>query len=268
MMMIRPILLLLLTVFPFCFAEAGIVVLNGLSHTYKVENGKVYQGKIAIENNGKQSQNVKLFLQDFSYQADGTFYYSPPHSNIKSNAGWIRMNTNLITLRQKEKTEVYYEIMIPDQVSEPGSYWSVIMVEPVEDLRPDESAQGINITSVIRYAIQIITDLHTEKARPDLKFEGIKIEKQNGKQWLNIAVANKGNLYCKPTVTIEIYDKATGRKTGTFSGQAMGILPQTSKSFPIDIGNMPPSRYSAVLVAADDDDNAFALTTELEIKNE
>lgn len=268
MMMIRPILLLLLSFFPFYFAEAGIVVLNGLSHTYKVENGKVYQGKIAIENNGRQSQNVKLFLQDFSYQADGTLSYLPPHSNIKSNAEWIRMNTNLITLKAKEKTEVYYEITVPDHLSEPGSYWSVIMVEPVEDPKPADGSQGISITSVIRYAIQVITDFHAEKARPDLKFEGIKIEKENGRQFLNIAVANKGNLYCKPTVTIEIYHTSDGRKTGTFSGQAMGILPQTSKSFPIDIGKMPPARYSAVLMATDEDENAFAITTELEIKNE
>ena len=33
---------------------------------------------------------------------------------------------------------------------------------------------GINITSVVRYAIQIITDYGTENIKPDLKFESIK----------------------------------------------------------------------------------------------
>jgi hypothetical protein len=82
------------------------------------------------------------------------------------------MNTNLVTLKSKGKTEIYYEITVPDQLSEPGSYWSVIIVEPVEEINPDENKQGVSITSIIRYAIQVITDLDAEQAKPDLKFEG------------------------------------------------------------------------------------------------
>lgn len=266
--MIKRIILLLIFLFQFCILRAGIVVLNGLSHTYKVENGKVYKGKIAIENTGNQQQSVKLFLQDFSYKSDGSINYSAPHTNNKTNTDWIKMNTNLITLKAKEKTEVYYEITVPDNISDPGSYWSVIMVEPVEDIKPNDSKQGVNITSIIRYAIQVITDLDSEKAKPDLKFEGIKIEKEDGKQILKVAIANKGDLYCKPTVSIEIYNKKNGQKIGNFSSQAMGLLPQTSKSFHIDIGNTPPAQYNAVLIATDEEENAFALNVELEVKND
>ncbi|GAA5102882.1 hypothetical protein GCM10023210_44280 [Chryseobacterium ginsengisoli] len=252
----------------FSFLKASIVVLNGLSHTYKVENGKVYKGKIALENTGKQPQSVKLFLQDYSYKADGTIYYTAPHTNEKTNADWIKMNTNLVTLKAKEKTEVYYEITVPDKISDPGSYWSVIIVEPVEDIKPNDSKQGVNITSIIRYAIQVITDLDSDKAKPDLKFEGIKIEKEDGRQILKVAIANKGNLYCKPTAVIEIYNKKNGQKIGNFSSQAMGLLPQTSKSFHIDIDKTPPDQYNAVLIATDEDENAFALNVELEVKND
>ncbi len=266
--MIKRILLLIIFIFQLSFLKAGIVVLNGLTHTYKVENGKIYKGKVSIENTGSQSQSVKLFLQDFSYKSDGTINYSAPHTNSKTNTDWIKMNTNLVTLKAKEKTEIYYEIKVPDKVSDPGSYWSVIMVEPVEDIKPNESKQGVNITSIIRYAIQVITDLDSEKAKPDLKFEGVKIEKEDGKQILKVAIANKGNLYCKPTASIEIYNKNNGQKIGNFSSQAMGLLPQTSKSFHIDIGKTPPAQYNAVLIATDEDENVFALNVELEVKND
>lgn len=266
--MIKQILLFSFLMLQFVFLKAGIVVLNGLSHTYKVENGKIYKGKIALENTGSRSQSVKLFLQDFSYQSDGTIQYSAPHTNVKTNTEWIKMNTNLVTLKSKEKTEIYYEITVPDQLSEPGSYWSVIIVEPVEEINPDENKQGVSITSIIRYAIQVITDLDAEQAKPDLKFEGIKIEKENGRQTLKVAIANKGNLYCKPTVVMEMYDKKSGQKTGSFSSQAMGLLPQTSKSFHIDLEKTPPSLYKAVLIATDEDENAFALNVELEVKND
>ena len=207
------------------------MVVNGLSHSYQVENGKVYKGKIEIENTGNQSQNIKLFLQDYSYQSDGTIYYSTPHTNSKTNTDWITMNTNFVTLKAKQKTEVYYEITVPNNLSGPGSYWSVIMVEPVEDIKPNDSKQGVSITSIIRYAIQIITDFDSEKAKPDLKFEDVKIEKEEGKQILKVAIANKGNLYCKPTANIEIYNKKTGEKLGNFYKSGIRIITTNFKIF-------------------------------------
>ncbi len=75
-----------------------------------------------------------------------------------------------------------YEITVPDEVTAPGSYWSVIIVEPVDDIKPSDDKPGVNITSVIRYAIQVITDIETEKAKPELKFESVKVEKEEGKK--------------------------------------------------------------------------------------
>lgn len=252
----------------FSFLYAGIVVLNGLTHTYKVENGKVYKGKIGIENTGTTPQSVKLFLQDFSYKADGSIHYTEIHTHKRSNGDWIKLNTNLITLKGKEKTEVFYEITVPNHPADPGSYWSVIIVEPVDEIKPSNDKAGVNITSVIRYAIQVITDYETEKAKPDLKFESVKIEKEDGKQIAKIAIANNGNLYCKPTVSIEIYNRKTGERLGSYTSIPMGLLPQTSKSFHIDISIVPADHYKAVLIATDEEENAFALNVELEVKND
>lgn len=266
--MLKRIFFFISLIVPFVFLQASIVVLNGLTHHYKVENGKVYKGKIALENTDSKPQNVKIFLQDFTYQADGTINYTAPHTNEKTNTDWIKLNTNFITLKAKEKTEVYYEITIPDQLAKAGSYWSVIIVEPVEDIKPSDSKQGVNITSIIRYAIQVITDYDSEKVKPDLKFESVKIDKEEGKQVVKIAIANKGDIYTKPTVSIEIYNRKTGQKVGTFSSQAMGLLPQTSKSYHINLNKIPPDQYNAVIIATDEDENAFALNVELEIKND
>lgn len=252
----------------FAFLRASIVVLNGLTHSYKIENGKVYKGKIAIENTGNNPQSVKLFLQDFTYHADGTINYTDLQTQKRTNGNWIKLNTNLVTLKGKEKTDVFYEITVPDQGIDPGSYWSVIIVEPVDEIKPSDKQPGINISSVIRYAIQVITDYDTEKAKPDLTFENIKVEKEEGKQTVKIAIANNGNLYCKPTASIEIYNRKTGEKIGTFSSLAMGLLPSTSKTFYIDISKVPSAQYKATVIATDEDENAFAINVELEVKND
>ena len=266
--MLKRILLLMILILQFGTLHASIVILNGLTHNYKVEKGQVYKGKINLENTDNKPQNVKIFLQDFNYKSDGSIHYTTPHTNEKTNSDWIKLNTDLITLKAKEKTEIYYEITIPNQVIQAGSYWSVIIVEPVEDIKPADTKEGINITSIVRYAIQIITDIESENAKPDLKFESVKIDREDGKQILKIAVANNGNLYCKPTISIEVYSRNNGQKIGNFFSQPMGLLPQTSKSFYIDIDKILPDKYTAVIIATDENENAFALNVELEIKND
>ena len=267
MYMLSRTIYLIILLFSVGCVKANIVILNGLSHSYKVENGQVYKGRISIENTSSQPQDVKLFFQDFSYQASGLIQYSVPKTNPKSNADWIKLNTNLVSLQGKQKTEILYEITVPQEISDAGSYWSVIIVEPVDNLKPKNENTGVNITSIVRYAIQIITDLDAEKAKPDLKFEGLKIEKEDKIKILKIAIANEGNLYCKATATIEIYKK-NGEKIGTFFSQPMGLLPQTSKSFHIDISKINPEKYNAVIIATDEDENSFAINVELEIKND
>ncbi|MDR4951393.1 DUF3324 domain-containing protein [Chryseobacterium sp. ES2] len=266
--MIKRILLLITLILQFSFLHAGIVILNGLTHSYKIENGKVYKGKVAIENTSSTPQSVKLFLQDYTYHADGTINYTALRTNTRSNGEWLKLNTNLVTLKGKEKTEIFYEITVPNQAMDPGSYWSVIIVEPVEEIKPSDNKPGVNITSVIRYAIQVITDFETEKAKPDLKFESVKVEKMEGKKTAKVAIANTGNLYCKPTASIEVYNRKTGEKVGTYSSLTMGLLPGTSKTFYIDISKLPPAQYKAAIIATDEEENAFALNVELEVKND
>lgn len=266
--MIKRILFFIAFIFQFAPLQAGIVVLSGLTHIYKVENGQLYKGKVTLQNIGNSPQNVKIFLQDFSYNADGTTYYTAPHTNEKSNAGWIKLNTNLVSLNAKEKTDVYFEIAVPDKDVQSGSYWSVIIVEPVEDIKPSNNSPGVNITSIVRYAIQVITNYNTESVKPFLKFESVKVEKAGKQRNVKIGIANNGNVYCKPTATIEIYNRRTGEKVGTFSSLQMGLLPNTSKSFDIDVSKILPDKYNAVIIATDEDENAFALNVELEVKND
>lgn len=267
-LMIKRILFFTIFILQFVSLRASIVVLNGLTHSYKVENGRVYKGKISIENTGKAPQNVKIFLQDFSYQSDGTIYYTAPHTNEKSNTDWIKLNTNLVSLKGKEKTELQYEITVPDKIAQSGTYWSVIIVEPVEDIKPSNNSMGVNITSIVRYAIQVITDYHTEDIKPSLKFESVKIDKEEKQRIVKIGIANNGDIYCKPIASIEIYNRKTGEKVGTYSSLPMGLLPKTSKSFTIDISTLPQDKYNAVIITTDEDENIFALNVELEVKND
>jgi hypothetical protein len=233
-----------------------------------VENGKNYKGKIVLENTGKETSQIKIYLQDVSYRADGTINYNAPAKEKKrSNAGWMQLTTNLLTLKPGEKTDFLYEINVPNQLAANGSYWSVIIVEPVKDIKSNEKA-GVSIASVVRYAILVVSDIYSESAKVDLRFENVKIVKEDNKRILKVAIANTGDLFCKPVAVIDVYDKKTGQKKGRFTSYSMGLLPDNSKSFSIDIEPLSPGLYNAVLMAIDENDNTFALKTDLEIGND
>lgn len=265
--MLNRIASILVLLIIFHSANAGIVVSNGLTHIHKIESGNIVKGKISIQNTGTEAQNVKIYLQDLSYKSDGTIIYAQPNTHNKSNTSWIKLATNFITLKAGEKTDLLYEITAPDSIENAGSYWSVLIVEPVKEI-PLNNQSGVNITSVVRYAIQIITNYKTEDLKSDLKFESVKIVKEENRNVLKVAIANTGNIYCKTVASIELFNAKTGQKAGVFSSLPMSLLPNNSKMFSIDIGKILPGQYSTVIMASDEEENSFALKTELNIRND
>lgn len=250
------------------YSKGNIVVTNGLTHHYKTEKGQVYKGVIELHNTGKDSKNVKVYLQDVSYKSDGTTIYSEPGTNRLTNTNWLELNSNLIELKSGEKSELKFEIKVPDYISEPGSYSSILMIEPIETLPQNTNQKkGIQILSVIRYAVQIITDYSTQNTKTDLKFESINIDNTNKEKLLKIALENKGNIFCRTTIYLEIYSiESSAKIEGDFKSQSMGLLPNTSKSFPINISMLPLGKYKAIAFAKDEQDNIFALEFELDVE--
>ena len=262
------IILTTLYIFSFLIGHSSIVIQNGLTHQYTIDKNIVYKGKIEMLNTGDKTQSVKLYLQDLSYHAEGTINYSAPMSHPRSNTGWIKLETNLVQLKAKEKKDILYEIHVPKDSLLTGSHWGVIIVEPTDDYNPAEKKTGINISSVVRYAIQIITNYQSEQLKPNLSFKGIKLSKMDGRRMLNIALANTGHVFLSPTVSIDFYNSNSGEKIGSFSSIKMGLLPSNSKTFSIDISSIGAGNYKTVLLATDKDDNAFAVNVALEIKND
>jgi len=174
--MYKYFIILVCMLYPYNLIKANIVVLNGLSHQHHTEKGKVYRGTIEVQNLGKTNKSVKLYLQDLSYNADGAIEYSEPGTNKLTNTDWLKLNTNLIELFPGEKREVPYEITVPNHISTPGSYWSTFIVEPIAEISPtNEKNIGIQIQSIVRYAIQIITNYTTLSLSPELKLENIML---------------------------------------------------------------------------------------------
>lgn len=245
---------------------ASIVITNGLTHSYKVKGGTVQKGIITIQNTADVSKNVKLYQQDYSYNASGASFYEDYGKNERSNLKWILLNNNLVKIEAKSKTNVSYEITVPDIIIA-GSTWSVIMVEPVDDIIPTNEKQGIQLKTLIRYSIQIITT-NEEAGESLLKFDAVNLNKHEGKSLLDIAVSNQGSLFHHVEVSIELFDSENGKNMGVFKSDKMSLLPTNSKLFVIDLSSVPPGSYTASILANTSEDTVFGLNIELNLSNE
>jgi len=247
-------------------AFSNIVVTNGLTHKHKIKEGIVYKGFISVENTSKSVQNVKIYQKDYSYKANGTSEYNDSGLNNRSNINWIKLNTNLLRLEAKGKANIAYEIIVPKDI-DVGSFWSVIMIEPIDEIKPSNDKPGLQIKSVIRYSIQIITT-NDQPAEALLNFDSMNLNKTDGKRVLEIDISNNGQLYHTVEVSIQIFDNKSGANKGVYKSNLLSLLPNNSKRFSIDLSTVAPGKYNAAIFSTSDEDHIFGINTELDIPNE
>ncbi len=261
--------LFLLLVFKVLFATtsfSAIIILNGLSHKFKVQGGVVYKGVIEVSNTDLTAQAVKLYQTDYTFKSDGSSDYGLPGSLKRSNASWIELGENMFTLVGKEKRVINFQITVPNNDSLFGTYWSVIMVEGLTP--PDTTKQKgqFNIKTVTRYGIQVITDIGSEGKR-ELVFNATKIQNKDSKRLLMADIGNIGDFMLETLFVCELYD-AEGKTTKLANTYRKKLYPNTSAMLEIDITSMPIGTYNALLLADCEDDEAFGIQMQLEVKDE
>lgn len=249
-------------------SNANIVVLNGLTHSYSVEHGSIHSGQITIQNTSKEIRNIKVYINDYAYNANGEIFYGELGTSDRSNGSWIDLKANMISLKPNEKYELFYEILVPESTVFDGSYWSVIMIEPADDVEPNNDKSGINVQTVIRYAIQIVTTVQNLDSKSAITFANPEIQMNNGKRYLVCDIINDGDLFHKVSSSIDLFNAESGEEIGKINGNTVSLLPGLSKKISIDLTTLKKGSYQVVLLADCGEDNLYGLNIELNIENE
>ena len=246
---------------------AEISVVNGLIHEYKIEEGKSYRGIIEIQNTGETAQPVKVLKNDFLCNSEGQVFYEKPVKHERSNAGWIKLRTTYIVLNPGEKYRLVYQVDVPDSMSLSGSYWSVIIVEPVEEVHLDKKVNTLNVLTRVRYAVQVVCTT-SKVAKAEVKFEKTVITKIQGSRYLVVDLEDTGELFHRAKVTGEFYDAGSGARKGVYKSNLQSLFPNTSRRYMIDITDLEAGKYKGVLLADCEGENVFGLDMMLNIKND
>ncbi len=245
--------------------KAQVIVIGELTQEKNVSPGDSYNGTVMLQNVGTDSGEVKVYLQDYLFSFNGTSQYLKQGTVQRSNNAWISFSPKQVSVPPKERSIVNYTVNVPRVDTLRGTYWSMLIVEPVSEIGPAPE-KGIAVHTVIRYGIQIITNIGDTGSRK-LKFLHTKLLKEKGKRFLQVDIENDGERILRPKLLTELYD-GSGNKIGTYEAEAHRIYPGTSIRQRVDLSEVPVGTYKALVIADCGGDDLFGAQYTLKIENE
>lgn len=247
---------LLAIMLPFSL-HASIEVVGSLRQVHKGVAGDTYKGEIKIQNTGATDQEIKAYQTDLSYNYKDFTYYDAAGSQKRSNAKWIQFGPKTTIVKANSSIYLQYTVTIPHSDTLKGTYWSVIMVEGVAPIKPSQAGQ-VTINTVIRYAIQVVTELK-DKGVGKLTFMKPTLIREGKKQYLAIDMKNTGDHFIAPDLTMKLFNKS-GSLVKELTAPRKGIFPGCSTRFRIDLDGVKSGEdYPSVIVAQGTGQDVFGL---------
>ena len=249
-------------------SQAGVIVVGKLARHATVKPGDPFEGTILLKNPDAQPAEARVFQTDYLSDAEGRTDYAQPGSTPRSNAGWLTVTPTQVKLAAGESISVRYKGRVPVDAKLRGTYWSLIMIEPLaaapSSPHAGEKQVSVGLQTVVRWGVQIVTEMPGEGTR-SLQMLSKCVEKAEGKRSLNLDIANNGERLLIPAVGVELFD-CNGASIGRFDGTKTRIYPTCSTRAKIDLTNVPVGKYTAMVLLDSGGDQVMGAQYELAIE--
>ncbi|MGB9858245.1 MAG: hypothetical protein ACPLKX_09025 [Dictyoglomaceae bacterium] len=231
---------------------ASVSIIGSLTREFIVLPGDKLEGGIILKNNKDKPVEVSIYQVDYLFYADGRNIYGKPGSNPRSNANWITISPKRLMVPPKATSTVSFKIQVPKESNLKGTYWSMIMVEPIGEVRieniEDESGKiKIGIHTVIRYGIQIITNISDTGEKKVKILNRRLIRSSNNTYIFQLDLENIGERGLQPKVILELYSKKGGF-VGKFEADKRIIYPGTSVRYELNLKGIEKGEYKALMI--------------------
>ncbi len=216
-------------------------------------------------NSGESICHAKIYQNDYLFYADGNNNYGKPGNTSRSNAGWISLSPNQLSIPPKDTASVYYKVQVPESPDLKGTYWSVVMVEETSaESKEGNKKNTLSLKTVVRYAVQIVTNI-SDTGISKIEFSDKKLIQKDGKKILQIDIRNTGERKLRPYVWVQLYNKS-GIDIGRFESSRSRIYPDCSVRHKIDLTDVSKGQYKALVVVDNGDEHVFGGQYDLKIK--
>jgi hypothetical protein len=247
-------------------AYPELIVNSSFFNQKNASPGDTYTGLISIQNNGSKPQPVKAYKTDYKFNASGANKFNPPGTDPRSNASWISFSPTDLIIPPGGKAALSYTVDVPRSSSLNGSYWSMIMIEPVESVseNPANEKSQMQLKTRVRFGVQFVTDIG-QNIPVEIKILNKKLVYEKEKKILQLAIENTGKIWVRPDIWVELFNEK-GMKMGKFNGTAARIYPGCSVRSEIDLSNLPAGKYKTIAVIDCGGRNTFGGQYDMEIK--
>jgi hypothetical protein len=240
-------------------ADAQVGVQGDPIKVRSVRAGETYSDVFVIRNGTALAQEVRIYQTDYT-RSGATTVYGSPGTTPRSNARWLTLGPGRIVLGPGATLDVPFTVAVPATLPAPGSYWSMVMVEPVprgtpeSSLAPPDRNHTLTITARIRSAVQIVSNVGDNLKR-DAQFEAPQaLVTKDSSRGIQVDLRNTGTIAFVPIFTAELY-ASDGTHLHTLSAVRELTYPGHSLRQQFDFGKLPAGKYRAV-VTVDAGENA------------
>lgn len=249
--------------------SSAISIPAGLTIEKTLSPGEVAQGRIEIINPDDEEVTVRVYQTDYMFYSDGRSEFAEPGLVARSNASWITYSPDRLVIPPRSRSEVSYRISAPNDPDLRGTYWSVIMVEPLakgalEPPSPEKGKVKVGIQAVFRHAVQVVTHIG-DTGKLAMEFVDKRLEKAEGNVFLVLDVKNTGERWLVPALYLDLYD-GSGRALGRFEGGRLRIFPGCSVRYRVNLGGLKQGKYNALVMLDAGSEHVFGARYTLEVK--
>lgn len=244
-------------------AQASVVVTNGLTHRYDMAASSSQKGYVTLQNVSDKPQRVLVYKNDLRVSCESEQLDVAEAGSIdRSNAEWIKLALEERVLAPGEKYSLTYNIDAPDKKLS-GTYWSLLMVEVKKPIDTASVNRGVQVTSNVRYAVQVITNFKTD-IPADVKFGDVQLNDGSRGKELNVRLNNNSDRLMQPILKLEVYD-SNGEIIYSKSADTKKLYPSQCRTFMLPVDDVPAGNYQAVLVADCGETDLFGMTLNLDV---
>ena len=249
-------------------ASGNLTVLGGLSHERTADRGDAYEGIIRVRNDDQTPCEIRAYQTDYAFQADGTTFYNDPGTSPRSNASWVSISPQWLTLPGMSTASIRYRVEVPPDDELHGSYWSMVMIEPTvaaSQVISDEGGRNqIGLLTFVRYGVQIVTDIR-DTGNTEIRFSDTKLVARDGRRLLEVDLENTGDTWLSPLFSVDLYDEQ-GAHAVHLDGERQRIYPGCSVRHQLDLTDIPDGQYKALAIVDNRDEYVFGAQYDLWIQ--
>jgi hypothetical protein len=194
----------------------------------KAKAGEVVRDVLEIGNDGVAAGQYGVRTSDWSMAADGAVHFSPETLAADSCRPWARIERHTVIVQAKAKRRFRFEVHVPADAP-PGLCKFALLIESVGEAATIAPSPTIQVP--IQGRIAVIVYVRVGGARPQIEFEGMRVEAVNGQPTPFIVLRNSGNAHGRPQGMLSGTDAAG--KPVDFSVASLPILPGATRAIPL-----------------------------------